>query len=214
MGPRITMLVLPLVVLGVSRLGMEVSFRLLPMRGALMGGLAAYYLAIAASVLWVRKRVPGAQRAPSLRSGRRPSARRVFLAIVLPALPLAVFFLLHLAPVAPALAIAAVVFAAVNASFEETFWRGLMAHLPAPDGIRILYPAALFSFMHWFNMAPYVALGAGTYAVLVTSTFALGVVWMWFQLREGSLLYPIASHFAIDAFALVALVMSLQPSLL
>jgi membrane protease YdiL (CAAX protease family) len=213
MNPRTMMFVLPLVVLGLSRLGAEVSFRLLPMRGALVGGLAAYYVAIAASALWVRRKVPGARHAPALRSGRRPSARRVLVAIVLPALPLAVFFSLHVAPVAPAIAAAVIVFAAVNACFEETFWRGLMAHLPAPDWIRILYPAALFSFMHWFNMAPYLPLGAGTFAVLVTSTFALGVVWMWFQLREGSLLYPIASHFAIDAFALLALVMSIQPRL-
>jgi membrane protease YdiL (CAAX protease family) len=201
------MYLLPLVLVGVSRLGAEGVFRLLPARAAIPATLPIYYIAIALSLLWVRKAVPGAQGAPSLYSGRRPSARRVILAVVLPALPLAVFFSLKLAPVAPAAVAVVLVFSAVNACFEETFWRGLMVHLPAPDWVRILYPAAVFSFMHWFNMAPYIPLSAKTYVVMVLSTFALAVVWMWFQLRERSLIYPIASHFAIDAFALLSLAM-------
>jgi len=84
-------------------------------------------------------------------------------------------------------------------------------HLPGPDWIRILYPAAVFSFMHWFNVVPYVPLMPRHVVIMVVSTFALGVVWMWFQLRERSLVFPIASHFAIDAFALPAMAMQHQP---
>jgi len=51
------------------------------------------------------------------------------------------------------------------------------------------------------------AMGA---TLVVVSTFTLGVVWMWFQLRERSLVFPIASHAAIDAFALLAMAMQHQ----
>jgi membrane protease YdiL (CAAX protease family) len=214
MGQRVMMFALPLALVVVGRLGVEGAFHLLRRPAAATVGLAVYYVAIAASVLLVRKVVAGAQRAPSLYSGRRPAAWRVILAVVVPALPVGVLFVVRLAPVAPAIVAAILAFSAINACFEETFWRGLMAHLPAPDWIRILYPAAAFAFMHWFNMAPYVPLTAGTYVVMVASTFALGIVWMWFQLRERSLLFPIASHFAIDAFALLALAMQAQKRLM
>ena len=210
MGQRVMMFLLPLVVVGASRLGAESAFRLLSKSTAIAAGLAAYYVAIAISVLLVRKVIAGAERAPSLYSGRRPSAGRVILAVVLPALPVGVYAALKLAPVAPAIVAGILVFAAFNACLEETFWRGLMAHLPASDWIRILYPAAVFAFMHWFNMAAFVPLTPGTYVVMVLSTLALGIVWMWFQLRERSLVFPIASHAAIDAFALLAMAMQQQ----
>ncbi len=213
MGPRATMYALPFALVGLSRVGMEASVRLFPLRVAMILGLAVYYVVIAASVLLVRRAVPGAQGAPSLSSGKRPAGWRVLLAVVLPVLPLCVFFLLNLAPVAPAFVAAILAFAAINATFEETFWRGLMAHLSAPNRIRILYPAVLFSFMHWFNMAPFVPLSTRTFVLMVISTFVLAIAWMWFHLRERSLLYPIVSHLAIDAFALLGLVMHVQPRL-
>ena len=210
MDQRLMMFLLPLVVVGVGRLGAVAAHRVLPMQPAMAATLAVYYGLIAASVLWVRRTVPGAQSAPSFYSGRRPRGWRVVVGVVLPALPLAVFFLRNLGPVAPAVAAGVLFFAAFSATCEETFWRGLMFHLPGPDWIRIVYPAAVFSFMHWFNVVPYVRLIPRHVVIMVVSTFALGVVWMWFQLRERSLVFPIASHAAIDAFALLAMAMQQQ----
>ncbi len=210
MDESVKMFLLPLVVVGVGRLGAVVAHRVLPMQPAMAATLAVYYALIALSVLWVRRAVPGAQRAPSFSSGRWPAAWRVLVAVVLPALPLAVFFLRNLGPVAPAAAAGVIVFSAFSATCEETFWRGLMVHLPGSDWVRILYPAAVFSFMHWFNVVPYVPLIPKHVVIMVVSTFALGVVWMWFQVRERSLVFPIASHFAIDAFALLAMAMQRQ----
>jgi hypothetical protein len=89
MDEPVMMFLLPLVVVGVGRLGAVVAHRLLPMQPAMAATLAVYYLLIAASVLWVRRAVRGAQHAPSFYSGRRPPAWRVLVAVVLPALPLA-----------------------------------------------------------------------------------------------------------------------------
>lgn len=210
MDQRVAMFLLPLLAVFAGHLGAGVLVRFVPVDLAPAAGLPAYYLTIAASVLWVRKAVPGAHRAPSFYL-RRPAAWRVVVAGVLPALPLAVFFLLNLGPLAPAVAAGVLLFSAFNATCEETFWRGLMVHLSGPDWVRILYPAAVFSFMHWFNVAPTMQLTPGSALTMIVATFALAVVWMWFYLREQSLIFPIASHFAIDGFALLAVVMTHHP---
>ncbi len=207
MDQRVKMFLLPLVLLGLTRLGTDVSIRLLPPRVAGVAALAVYYVAIAASVLWVRRAIPGAQGGLSLYSGTPPSARRVVLAVVLPVLPLCGFFVLHLGPVPPTVLGAIVAFAVINASFEEVFWRGVMAHLPAPDRIRILYSAALFALGHWLIMGAYMPMRPRILMAMVISTFSLGVVWMWFYLRERSLAFTIASHLAIDVFSLLAVAM-------
>jgi len=208
MAQRAMMFLLPFVLIGLSRLGTETSLRLFSLRGALIAAPAVYYALIAVSVRLVRRLVPGAGSALSLYSGRRPAAWRVALAIALPALPLFIFFIRSLAPIAPAAVAGVIVFALVNGTLEETFWRGVMAHLPARDWVRIVYPAAVFSFMHWFNFLVYVPLAPVRAQVLLVSTFLLGCLWMWFYLRERSLVFPIASHVAIDAFAVLSAAMS------
>lgn len=210
MAQRLMMFMLPFAVVLVSWLAAVVSVQLVPVSGARLVTVACYYAAIGASVVLVRRAVPEARRAPFLYSGRRASGRRVVLAIVLPAVPVLLFLLLKLAPVSPTVVVAAVVFAAVNASFEETFWRGVMAHLPASDRVRILYPAAVFGLAHWCNVGVLMPLSTRSVVLMVGSAFLLGVLWMWFYLRERSLLYPIASHFATDVFAVLALAMSMS----
>ncbi len=203
---RLTMFLLPVVLVGVSRLGAEASKRLFPTQVGLAVALAVYYAAILAAVPWVRRATPEGRL--FFLSGARPAAWRVGLCVVLPALPLLVFLLGRLAPVSPAVVGGIVFFAALNASLEEVFWRGVMARLAASDAVRILYPAAIFSLAHWFNMGTYLPLSPRTMAVMVLSTFTLGVLWMWFYLRERGLLWVISSHFAIDLFALLAFAMS------
>lgn len=208
MDQRVTMFLLPFALLGLTRIGAEVSGRFLPMRVALVTALAVYYIAISAAVFWGSRAIPGAL---SFYSGIRPSARRVALGIVLPALPLCGFFIFNLAPVSLAILAVIVAFAVTNAGFEELFWRGLMAQLPTSDRVRILYSSALFALGHWFVMGAYMPLRPRILIVMVLSTFSLGVVWMWFYLRERSLAYTIASHFAIDVFSLLGVAMHVRP---
>jgi membrane protease YdiL (CAAX protease family) len=213
MGQRVTVLLLPFVVLGLTRLGAEVSSRLFPMRVGVIVALAVYYAAIAASVLWVRQMIPAAKCGLSFFPGTRPSARRLAVGVVLPALPLCGLVGLKTAPLPPAVLGAIVCFAVINASFEEVFWRGLMAQLPAPDRARILYSAALFALGHWLIMGAYMPMNPRILVAMVVSTFTLGVVWMWFYLRERSLAYTIASHLAVDVLSLLAVAMRVQPHL-
>ena len=151
----VKMFLLPFAVLGLSRLGAEVSVRLLPMRIAWIPALLVYYLAIGGAVLWVRRAIPGARGGLTYFSGSRPGARSLVLGVLLPAaLPLG-FFALNVALVPLTLLGAIVVFAVANSYFEEVFWRGLMAYLPASDRVRILYSSLLFAFSHWFFTGAY-----------------------------------------------------------
>lgn len=211
MTPRITMLLLPLAVLAVSRLGADVSVRLLPMHIAWIPAFVVYYLAIEASVFWVRRAVPGASGGLSFSSGARPAARRVIFGAVLPGLLPLGFFVLNVSLVPAAVLGAIVVFAAINSYFEEVFWRGLLAHLPAPDPVKILYSGALFAFSHWFFTGAYWLSRPRVLIPVVITTFVMGVAWMWFYLRERSLVYTIVSHFVVDVLNLsVAMFMGLR----
>lgn len=200
---RVAMFVMPLVVLGVSRLGAEVSVRVLPMRYAWIPALLVYYMMIELAVVWVRKRIPGSQ--PSLLhyyAGTRPARRSMALGIVGPALLPLGFFVLNVTLVPAAVLAAVISFAMVNAYFEEVFWRGLMAHLPASDRVRILYSGLLFAFSHWFFLGAYWLSNPRVLTPVVITTFLMGVAWMWFYLRERSPAYVIASHMAVDVLNL------------
>ncbi len=52
---RLTMFLLPVVLVGVSRLGAELSRRSFPTEVGLPVALAVYYAAILAAALWVRR---------------------------------------------------------------------------------------------------------------------------------------------------------------
>ncbi len=211
MTPRITMLLLPLVVLGLSRLGADVSVRLLPMHFAWIPAFVVYYIAIEASVFWVRRTVPGASAGPSFSAGARPGTRHLVFGVILPGLLPLGFFVLNVSLVPPVILGAILVFAGINSYFEEVFWRGLMAHLPASDRVRILYSGGLFAFSHWFFTGAYWLSRPRVLIPVVITTFVMGVAWMWFYLRERSLLYTIASHFVVDVLNLsVAMFMGLR----
>ncbi len=197
-----TMFLLPFVVLGVSRLGAEVSVRLLPMRIAWVPALLVYYLAIEAAVLWVRRAIPGAQDGLSFYSGTRPGPRAVLLGVVLPALLPFGFFVLNVALVPVAILGGIIVFAIINSYFEEVFWRGLMAYLPASNRVRVFYSGILFAFSHWFFTGAYWLSNPRVLIPVLLTTFVMGVAWMWFYLRERSLVYTIASHLIVDVLNL------------
>jgi membrane protease YdiL (CAAX protease family) len=196
------MFLVPFAVLGFSRLGAEMSVRLFPMQSAWVPALLGYYLAIEASILWARRVIPETRVGPSYFSGRRPRASRFALGVVFPALLPLGFFLLNVALVPVAVLGAIVVFAAVNSYFEEIFWRGLMAYLPASDRVRILYSGVLFAFSHYFFLGAYWLSKPRVLIPVVITTFIMGLAWMWFYLRERSLGYTMASHLLVDVFNL------------
>jgi membrane protease YdiL (CAAX protease family) len=211
MNHRVAMFLLPFVVLGLARLGAEVSVRLVPMRSAWVPALFVYYLAIEGAVLWVRSAIPEARLGLSYYSGTRPAARSVALGVLLPALLPLGFFVLNVALVPYAVLGAIVVFAIANSYFEEVFWRGVMAYLPASDRVRIFYSGFLFAFSHWFFTGAYWLSNPRVLIPVVMTTFVMGVAWMWFYLRERSLAYTIASHLVVDVLNLsVAMFMGVQ----
>jgi len=211
MSSRATMLLLPFVAIGLGRLGAEVSVRLLPLRIAWVPALLVYYIAIQAAVFWARRVIPGAKDGVSFYSGTRPSARSVVFGVALPALLPFGFFVLNIALVPVAILGGIVVFAIINSYFEEVFWRGLMAYLPAPDRVRILYSGILFAFSHWFFTGAYWLSNPRVLIPVLVTTFVMGVAWMWFYLRERSLAYTIASHLFVDVFNLsVAMFMGIR----
>ncbi|GAB6118998.1 CPBP family intramembrane glutamic endopeptidase [Dysgonomonas termitidis] len=93
------------------------------------------------------------------------------------------------------------IFSVINPIFEETFWRGLLAHIPFNRIFIILYSAILFGFSHylfwhfWFNI-PIVTV------VTVISTTVMGIMWMWFYQKCKNIIYLIISHFFVDVFNL------------
>jgi membrane protease YdiL (CAAX protease family) len=202
MSLRTTMVLVPLAVLAVSRLGAEVFVRLHPLRYAWIPSLIVYYLAIEAAVVWVRRAVPEARQGLSFRSGARPTRRHLVLGVVIPALLPLGFFILNVRMVSLGVLGLIVVFAPINAYFEEVFWRGLMSYLPASDRVRILFSGGLFAFSHWFFMGAYWLSRPRVLIPVVITTFLMGIAWMWFYLRERSLAYTIASHFVVDVLNL------------
>ena len=141
----------------------------------------------------------------------RPPTRSIVVGVVLPALLPLGFFILNVALVPVPILAAIIVFAAVNSYFEEVFWRGLMAHLPASDRVRIFYSGLLFAFNHWWFLGAYWLSKPRVLIPVMITTFLMGLAWMWFYLRELSLAYTIASHFVVDVLNLsVAIFMGIR----
>lgn len=195
------LLVLPAFVLLFTRLGIELSVQILPMRWAWLPAFAAYYLAIAGSI-WYASRalslaIPAVGRVRPI-----PSLRLLFIGFVLPALlPLGVMVMNVRVVPAPILG-SILLFALINPFFEDAFWRGLLAHLPFSASGRILVSAALFSFSHYFLWGAYWLSAPHVVTTTCVTTFIMGVCWMWFYQRDQRLIYPILSHMLVDVFNL------------
>jgi membrane protease YdiL (CAAX protease family) len=191
-------LLLPFVILGITRLAIEVSVRALPMHLSWIPSMVVYYAAIEASVWWVRR----ANRVEL--SFTRTQARRsslIFGAIVPALLPFG-FFVLNVRAVPPIVLGAIAIFAFINPYFEERFWRGLMALAPGPPRWRIFYSGFLFAFSHYFLWCAYWLSKPRVMISVIITTFLMGIAWMWFYLRERTLFYPLVSHILVDIFNL------------
>ncbi|MBO0935953.1 CPBP family intramembrane metalloprotease [Fibrella sp. HMF5335] len=203
------LIALPFVVLLLTRLGIELSVHLLPMRWAWLPAFGLYYATTSASILFAN-RYWGIPIGLMSRLSPRPSWS-LLVSVVIPALlPLGVFVFNIKAVSLPMLG-GIGLFALINPWFEESFWRGLLTHLPLSRWGRILLSAALFSFSHYFLWGAYWLSARPVLVATCVTTFLMGVCWMWFYLRDGRLVYPILSHLVVDVLNLsVAVFMGLQ----
>jgi len=199
----------PLLVLLITRAGIElVTTRLLEARVSWIPAFLAYYASIVIVFLIIRYvfHVPLLRHLEfSIRPV--PNVRLLLATVVVPAvLPLPAF--ITQSSVVPGVYFLYIlIFSVVNASFEEFYWRGILAFLPGRSGFRILFTAALFSFSHflfwdhWYRshiiMIP-----------TVVSTFIMGLLWMHFINSRKNILYPIISHVMVDIFNLSVAVYS------
>lgn len=199
---RWTLFLAPLVVLGVTRLGIEASMRVLPVHVAWIPAFVVYYVTIEACVQYARRHLGiAAPRIGRLRP--LPPARLLVLAIVLPAALLLVFFVQNVAVVPRGVLGLVFVYALLNPYFEESFWRGLLEALPAGPWVRTLYSATLFGFSHYFLWGAYwLAEPPRRWIAAAISTFVMGLLWSWFYRRDGRLIYPMLSHALVDVFNL------------
>lgn len=196
-----TLVVLPFFLLAVTRLVIEISVGLLPMRWAWLPAFGGYYFAILAS-LWYARRWIGIDIGPLGSFRPWPPFGRFFWGVLIPALlPLGVFLPNVQAVPVPVL-VGILVFACINPFFEDAFWRGLLIHLPFSAGARTLFSATLFSFSHYFLWGAYWLSAPHILIPTCVSTFIMGICWMWFYQRDRRLLYPIVSHILVDIFNL------------
>lgn len=196
------LIISPLLVLIITRIGIEISIRNFRPEISWIPSFIGYYIAITLMFLIASRSfsLPIRQLFPiSFRS--IPKFKLLFWGIILPALLPLAGFIPHVKFVTLEFFIYIFIFACINPLFEEGFWRGLLFYLPGNDVFRILYSATLFSFSHlffwgyWFK-TPNVIIPT------VISTFIMGILWMWFMLKNRNILYPIISHILVDIFNL------------
>ena len=195
------LLFLPFFVLLFTRIGIEISAWMLPLRWAWLPAFGGYYFAIVSSG-WYAGRYLGVVSPVIGRLLPRPSNRLILIGVMLPALlPLGVFVLNVRAVPLPVL-VGIFGFALVNPLFEDAFWRGLLANVPLTRWGRILFSASLFSFSHYFLWGTYWLNSPLVLIPTCLTTFIMGVCWMWFYQRDRRLIYPILSHALVDVFNL------------
>jgi membrane protease YdiL (CAAX protease family) len=193
---------MPIAVLFCTRLGIEISVILLPMRYAWILSFLIYYLCIIVCIVYVSKKYNITLSRGYYSLYPVPRARYLFWCVILPALlPLGVFIQnIRAAPVSFIFYI--LLFSCINPYFEETFWRGLLYHMPTSTRTKMLYSSSLFSFSHYFLWGAYWLAEPQKWIAAVVATFVMGMLWMWFFDKQKNLLYPIISHFFVDVFNL------------
>ncbi len=163
--------------------------------------LAVYWIVLGALILWAGD--PQAQgrllRPELLRHVRPPRALALAAFVPVVAVAWGAMDALGGSAMPGAALFAVAVFALVNGTLEELFWRGAL--LPAPDREGVVVAWALFTLWH---LAPLAARGitvTGGPAGLLLGAGVMGAVWMALRLRTGALGAGIAAHVALDLFA-------------
>ena len=196
------LVLMPVFVLVFTRIGIEISARLLLMYLSWIPAFATYYLCIELC-FWFAKNQFGL-----IVSSRKnslfplPTIQQLALGLILPALiPLGVFTG-NYKNVSPIVYFYIIAFALVNPFFEESFWRGLFINLPISKLKQQLLSGFLFSFSHYFLWGSYWLSNPRVLIPTCITTFIMGWCWMWFYQKDGRLIYPVLSHILVDMFNL------------
>jgi len=205
LAAKVFLICSPFIILIVGRIGVDLSITFFPKPLSWIPAFLGYYVAIV-SVIEIARKTLGVPfqwklnfKKDGLFFGFRPFPRMGLLlgSIVLPALiPLGAYMTYgHLVPSFYFLYI--LLFALINPIFEESFWRGLLYHLPFGNTFKILYSAAGFAFSHYFFWFYWLDLPHMLSATVI-STFIMGVLWMYFLVRHKNHFYGYWSHVVVD----------------
>ena len=205
---NIFLLFSPLIVLGLTRLGIELFVRIFASQISWIPAFLGYYFSIIVVLLIVRygynTRLLG-----HLNYSFKPVPKTGFLigTIIIPGLLPVAAFITQLQFVPNIFFLYILIFALINAPFEELYWRGILAFLPGSNAFRNVFTAGLFSFSHflfwgyWYK-SPIIMIPT------VVSTFLMGLLWMHFMNKKKNLLYPVLSHILVDILNLSVAVYS------
>ena len=188
----------PLVVLLLTRFGIELFTSIFNPQISWIPAFFGYYVSIIIVCLIIRY-VFNTQILKHLDFKLKPVPRTglLILTVILPAvLPIAAF-ITQSQFVPTVFYVYILIFSLINAPFEEIYWRGILAFLPGNNIFRNLFSAGLFSFSHfvfwdyWYN-SPIIMIPT------VVSTFVMGLLWMHFMNKRKNILYPVLSHIVVD----------------
>lgn len=199
---RYFILISPLIVLITTKIVVEICKTCFQTQISWLPSFVGYYLSIL-FVLFIaeKKQLVSIKDIFNFSFKPIPKIRWVLIGVVLPALiPLNVF-ILKINHVPFEYIIYIFIFSIINPIFEEGFWRGFLSYLPFNKLFIVLYSALLFGFSHywfwhhWFNI-PIV-----TITTVISSTI-MGILWMFFFMKNRNIIYLIISHFLVDIFNL------------
>jgi membrane protease YdiL (CAAX protease family) len=202
MKMKVIFFLMPIALLLWTRLGIELSVLLFPVRYAWIPAFFFYSFFIILCLLYASKKFNVAVKIRHNSLRPIPPKKYLFWGIIVPALLPLGMFILNIRAVPPIFIIYILLFSLVNPFFEEIFWRGLLHHMPTSSKIKILYSSTLFAFSHYFLWGTYWLADPRKWITTVIATFIMGMLWMWFFDKQKNLLYTIISHFFVDVFNL------------
>lgn len=193
----------PLIVLLITRMGIELFANILPLKFSWIPSFITYFTVIELVILFCKRNLGITLNNLSFTLKPFPQTKRFIFGIVIPALLPLGFFVLNINRVPVSFFALILVFAILNPFFEESFWRGLLSHIPANNKTIIFYSAFLFGFSHYFLWGAYwFADPPRIWIASSVTTFIMGSFWMWFFLKEKKFSYLLISHFLVDVFNL------------
>lgn len=202
------LLLSPLLVLVLTRLGIELFVNAFDPHISWIPAFIGYYVSIIIVFLTIRY-VYNIHLLKHLQFSFKPlpKAGLLIVTIIIPALLPISAFITQLQFVPNIYFLYIVIFSLINAPFEEFYWRGILAFLPGSNLFRSLFTAGLFGFSHflfwdyWYK-SPIIMIPT------VVSTFIMGLLWMHFMNKKKNLLFPIISHVIVDILNLSVAVYS------
>lgn len=188
----------PVLVLILTRLGIELFTNIFNSQISWIPAFLGYYVSIIIVYLIIRF-VFNTQILKQLDFRLKPTPKLglLVLTVLIPAILPIGAFITQSQFVPKIFYVYILIFAIINAPFEEIYWRGILAYIPGNNFFRNIFTAGLFSFSHfvfwdyWYK-SPIIMIPT------VVSTFIMGLLWMHFMNRRKNILYPILSHIVVD----------------